>query len=280
MADLGKPKLRDSYGDLQAFFVEKLGVPTVTGNFLLRELQRLAELENANTPILGSDVEHGDSSDGLRHDTDTGADEEGENEEEEGSEEEDVDEDNEDDGDDDEKESAEEGEEDQRSVSNEGSQASEDVACLDDRDIGGQAINPSQHRKSIRQIMLHLASMIAKDEVAGDDDGFWHRLDGLKRSEQKFLPVIQVSGGTPLRSMEQAFFINDHSTWGRKFKGKVDMLDFNCEESCTLKWFLNRLGLQNRYLSSQMQQITEPHEPSLDSTMTDDMRTRSYAYSW
>ena len=41
LADLGKPKLRQHYGNLQSFFQQKVGVPTVTATWLLKELKNL-----------------------------------------------------------------------------------------------------------------------------------------------------------------------------------------------------------------------------------------------
>lgn len=43
LVDFGRPKLRSHYEHLHAFFVHKIGVPTVDAIWLLNELQRLAQ---------------------------------------------------------------------------------------------------------------------------------------------------------------------------------------------------------------------------------------------
>lgn len=158
----------------------------------------------------------------------------------------------------------------QNDVGSASSIGSED--CTDD-------ITNEQNVKSMKQIMLHLSLLIAAREVEGEPE-FTKQLDDLKRSQCRFLPVLSATGSRSLRGIQQDFFINDHTRWGAKFANKVDFLDFHCEESCKLKWLLDKFDLQNRTLSMQVEQLNEPQEESFDTEKTEDFRKRAYAFSW
>ncbi|KAI9657880.1 MAG: hypothetical protein M1831_004116 [Alyxoria varia] len=239
LADLGIPKLREPYNDLKAFFVEKLGVPTVTGSFLVKELQRLAMTEDTSSRNRnGAPTAHDNLSESAG---------------------------------------------DAREVS--GSNVEHYTTDDTNSDHVGRSIHQSTettissgHYSSIKQIMLQLALMIGRREVEGDAE-FEEELQKLKQTSCMIFPVLDAEGYLSVQAQHEPFFVNDHVRWGQKFANKVDMLDFSCEESNKLKWLLEKFDLQTRYLSAQVNQLSEPQAPALDQRITEDFRKRSYALS-
>lgn len=88
----------------------------------------------------------------------------------------------------------------------------------------------------------------------------------------KCLPVRMTNGDTKLESVESQFFIADRVEYKSIFQSKVPILDYSLEEIHTLNPFLKALGLENRFMSSIIEEITtvehQDSEPSVSLTRT------------
>ncbi|KAL4935035.1 hypothetical protein BDV06DRAFT_229203 [Aspergillus oleicola] len=94
-----------------------------------------------------------------------------------------------------------------------------------------------------------------------------------------FLPVRQPDGTFQLRRVTDAFFIADRIEYLDAFRDRVPMLDYSLEECRRFNGFLTSLGLEDRYLSTAVQEETFVDRPSdqRSSRLTSDFRRKASA---
>lgn len=96
-------------------------------------------------------------------------------------------------------------------------------------------------------------------------------------SECKCLPVKRPSGELRWQNKSGAFAIVDRREYGEIFAGKVNFLDFSLEEVHSLNSLLVGLGLEGRYTSKAVREITTVQGGSLNQRLTTDLRKKAYA---
>lgn len=74
--------------------------------------------------------------------------------------------------------------------------------------------------------------------------------------QQRILPVRYPGGEITLCSNETAFEVVDRKNLGDAFGDKVKLLDFSLSEARKLEPFLQWAGLESRYLSRTVEEVT------------------------
>lgn len=128
--------------------------------------------------------------------------------------------------------------------------------------------------EEIKHIILAIGQLLAADPNVNINAEF---LKALKKTA--FLPVC-CPDDVRLFSINQHFFVNDHKRYGEIFKNKAKILDFGHEEMSSLHPFFELLGIQHRYLSSQVSSNTTVHKSTPNHPLSDYVRDRAYAFSW
>lgn len=125
-----------------------------------------------------------------------------------------------------------------------------------------------------RRIMTAIGEILAAAPTTEISVKAW---SALKASA--FLPVRGPTG-RQLRRIEENFWINDHSRYWSAFKGKIDFLDFSCEDLTALHPLLERLDLKSRYISLHVTSHTTIESSSYNEDLTEHLRSLSHALSW
>lgn len=90
------------------------------------------------------------------------------------------------------------------------------------------------------------------------------------------LPVQDFGGDIILESAEHPFAIVDRLDYGEVFQHKLCFLDFTLEEVWRLQPFLAALGLQDRYVSSLVKEISTAEDGIGSATLTGNFRKQAY----
>lgn len=134
----------------------------------------------------------------------------------------------------------------------------------------------STNFKHIKHVILQLGDMIDSygTEVPSDID---EKLESLR--DLRILPVLQ-NGTTPLlMKNKDRFFIADHVRYGRQLSAHITVLDFDVEQLAVARPFLAKLGLVERLLSENVEEVTKVPICSENTILTQDFRSRIYALS-
>jgi hypothetical protein len=75
-------------------------------------------------------------------------------------------------------------------------------------------------------------------------------------AEAKIIPVNLGNAPSKLQSSKSDFFIRDRQKFADAFEGKALMLDFTLKEAHMLQPFLHWMGLENRYMSRAVKEIS------------------------
>ncbi|KAL8763201.1 MAG: hypothetical protein Q9184_000918 [Pyrenodesmia sp. 2 TL-2023] len=131
----------------------------------------------------------------------------------------------------------------------------------------------AQGRASATQIIETMA-LICRLGIGKTD------LSGLV--EDKVLPLKLANGASRFAaasSKEESvdFAIVENVIHGKAFKGKIAVLDFSLEEIRDTRPLLLALGLENRFSSKLVKEITDVRGGSLDHEMTRNLRSKSQA---
>src|SRR6201999_4083380 len=105
----------------------------------------------------------------------------------------------------------------------------------------------SDKNASIEEVKEHIRNINRYAPMTKDIEGF--DLESLE-----FLPSRNPDGGVTLVNPSSDFAIVDRIEYGNAFKDKVSILDFTLEESHTLRPFLSALGLENRFMSLNVEE--------------------------
>lgn len=81
-----------------------------------------------------------------------------------------------------------------------------------------------------------------------------------KMIKAEVLPIRYPDGSVELASAESDFFIVDRTHLGAMFAAKIQTLDFDSDATCRLRPFIEWLGMDQKYLSSQIREITRVNE--------------------
>lgn len=95
----------------------------------------------------------------------------------------------------------------------------------------------------------------------------------------KCLPTLAVGGTIELMRPSEEFFIADRREYESAFRGKVPILDFKLEEIHDIHFLLAAFGLQNRYMSVAVQEVTMHDERSdkVSAALSQTLRAKSKA---
>jgi hypothetical protein len=129
-----------------------------------------------------------------------------------------------------------------------------------------QKASQAPNKQSIMQAMMNIS-------------GFDPNPESLRSlSTCKCFPVtLPAGGGQVWVNQRKDFSIIDKVEYAQMFGGKISMLDLSLEEVHFVKPFLVAMGLSPQFLSNAVQERTTVRDGALDSTLTADLRKKSYA---
>jgi hypothetical protein len=107
--------------------------------------------------------------------------------------------------------------------------------------------SPESDNVDMRVALLSLSSLLRTSQTA---------LDPQPILDANIFPVRDCNGEIALRSASVDFAIPDRDYLSDMFRAKVTMLDFDLEDVCRLRPFLEWTKLQGRYLSNCVQEAT------------------------
>lgn len=84
--------------------------------------------------------------------------------------------------------------------------------------------------------------------------------DRTQMSKAKVLPIRYPDGSVKLASAESDFIIVDRTHLGALFAEKIQTLDFDFDTTRRLRPFIEWLGLDQKYLSGRIREITRVDE--------------------
>ncbi|OGM49543.1 hypothetical protein ABOM_001651 [Aspergillus bombycis] len=102
--------------------------------------------------------------------------------------------------------------------------------------------------------------------------------DSQSIRDAKVFPVRDLNGQTLLRSCDEAFSIADRKHLYDWFAGKAHFLDFSVNDIHRLEPFLNWVGLERRYLSVSVKEISRVGNDSHQSLVSKDREIALRAY--
>ena len=93
----------------------------------------------------------------------------------------------------------------------------------------------------------------------------------------KFLPVNDGNGCVSLMRVEDDFAITDRREFGNAFRGKLVVLDFSLEDVHVLRPFLSLLGLEGRYMSITVREVSSVKGGLKQPDLSSEFRNKAYA---
>ncbi len=111
--------------------------------------------------------------------------------------------------------------------------------------------NGAQGVEEVKILLRTLNDLLRSDEQLDDDQG----PKALFR--KSILPVKSPNGYVALRSKMTAFAIVDRKYLGEIFGSRVNVLDFEMGEICTLKPLLEWAGLEDRHMSRMVTEVPD-----------------------
>lgn len=100
-------------------------------------------------------------------------------------------------------------------------------------------------------------------------------LDRLKGAS--VIPVKGTDGLTRLVKATDAFAIVDRVHYMELFADKIPVMDYSREETHQLETFILALGLQDRYISQLIQELSMVNGASYDMILSNRIRRRAYS---
>jgi hypothetical protein len=101
--------------------------------------------------------------------------------------------------------------------------------------------------------------------------------DVVGLQEAKVFPIKLTNGTSSLASASFNFAILDNNAHWDTFQGKIAALDFSLEEVRDTRQFLLAIGLEDRFSSKLVKEVTDVKGGSFDQEMTDTLRLKSEA---
>lgn len=106
---------------------------------------------------------------------------------------------------------------------------------------------PSVRVSEVKQSIWTVNSLLSSETSLPDPAGIL---------DVSVFPIRYPQGGVTCSSISTEFFIVDREKLGQDFSTKVKFLDFSLEEVVQLRPFLHWTGLQSRYLSLCIKEVT------------------------
>jgi hypothetical protein len=119
--------------------------------------------------------------------------------------------------------------------------------------------------EEVKDIIRQISAMEPSEEA----------LFGLRGS--KILPVKFRDGRIRLESIMIDFAIVDRPEYGMAFDGKLSILNYTLEEVRFYRPFLLALGLERRYMSEMVEEISMVSAGVLEPCLTNDFEQKAYA---
>ena len=137
----------------------------------------------------------------------------------------------------------------------------------------------AQRYKGLKEVILTVGLELARNEGTRAD--VEHEIEDLLKTGINFLPGLSREGEETLFDTSEEFFIDDHERYSKVLRGHWPQLDFTPGESKTLFTFFEKLGIENRYLSTcVLEKSSVEQEPVTDQHMTALFRRKAYAMFW
>lgn len=127
----------------------------------------------------------------------------------------------------------------------------------------------ASNQEELRVTMLSLSNFIRSERTL---------LDPSPMRNANIFPVKYGDNETVLRSASAHFAIADRAYLKERFGGRIALLDFDMEDVRQLGPFLSWVGLDDRYLSNSVKEITsvEPTSGRPIRIMNRDLRLKAY----
>ena len=123
--------------------------------------------------------------------------------------------------------------------------------------------------------------MLATGTVLGPNEDVRLEEDILEQlRDSRFWPCLSPQLEKYYCDCKDVFYIADHPEYRAMFEGKISVLDFSYEELTSLHTLFRLLGIQDRYLSSHVESVTEEVDPRINEALTTRLRQCAYAISW
>lgn len=124
-------------------------------------------------------------------------------------------------------------------------------------------------QEDIRVAMLALSNFLREERTL---------LDPKRLRDAQIFPVKYAMNEPVLRSTESDFAIADRGHLQERFRGKVALLDFDMEDVSKMRSFFSWLGLEDRFLSNSVKEITsvQPNAGRPIRTPGRDLRRKAY----
>ncbi|KAB8212048.1 hypothetical protein BDV34DRAFT_219262 [Aspergillus parasiticus] len=123
--------------------------------------------------------------------------------------------------------------------------------------------------EKVKETIWLLNNYFQKDEDVPDSQAI---------RDSKVFPVRDLNGQVELRSYDEAFSIADRKHLYDWFAGKANFLDFNANDIHRLEPFLNWVGLERRYLSASVKEISTLGNGAHQSLVSKDRNIARGAY--
>ncbi|KAF1842835.1 uncharacterized protein K460DRAFT_367777 [Cucurbitaria berberidis CBS 394.84] len=125
----------------------------------------------------------------------------------------------------------------------------------------------------IHRRLVEIGMLLAK---TGVESSVARALDALK--EVEFLPKKLADGTLILVDVEDDFAISDHPRYGNALSGHGVLLDFRVDEVQILHAVFQHLGLQSRYLSVMVQEVSRVGvDSSENESLSTELQSKAYA---
>ena len=100
-------------------------------------------------------------------------------------------------------------------------------------------------------------------------------LDRLK--DASILPVKGTDGLVKLVKTTDAFAIGDRVHYLELFANKIPVMDYSREETHKLESFISALGLEERYMSQLVQELSMVNGASIDMVLGNRIKRKAYS---
>jgi len=128
----------------------------------------------------------------------------------------------------------------------------------------------------IKERLVGIGMLLTRGAI---DDRIAHALDALR--DVNFLPMLADDGMPLLLGVKDNFAITDHQRYAEAFGESRVLLDFAKEEVAIMHVMFRHLGLEHRYLSATVREVSMVGEESIaDEGLSQQMQAKAYALYW
>lgn len=98
-------------------------------------------------------------------------------------------------------------------------------------------------------------------------------------TRHRIFPIRCPDGSSACVSIATDFFVGDRDRLRQSFEGKVKFLDFGLEDCARLRPFMRWMGLETRFLSRCVTEVTSFHGDRARPTMNPERQIRNRAHA-